>query len=442
MKTKFKTVCCCLILSMFAQAVGDPNSPWPYCSFRSMGYYPDYNVDELPVSQIRYDQLTDIIYFSLKPNSDGSLNFQYTNPDTLQELVATAHQNNVEVSIAVGGADNRSEYFSDLVSSQSTRSVFIANLVQYCLTYNLDGINLDWEPVTDPIDQQNYTLLIQEIKAAMLPHSLTLSVDVLVSGEEFGPEAYDSIDWLHIMAYDLYKSKPHSLYEDAIKGLTNWECRGFPRPKIIFGLPFFGRNTIAGDWTFYSYRDIVQDHLSSPIDPNIDEIDGINFNGIDTIQEKTQYVIENGYGGVMYWELTNDTNDVTSLLTATMKTIQTLRPPDLNCDDVINLGDQYHLIENWLNTDCDVTNAWCQRCDLDASSNVDMEDMEILCKFWKRVLQGDINNDTHVNIHDLAMCVDKWLWEGPCGSIPEDIYIDGLVNYKDLNIISKNWLIQ
>jgi hypothetical protein len=35
--------------------------------------------------------------------------------------------------------------FSDMVSTQANRAKFIASLKQFMLTYNFDGVDLDWE---------------------------------------------------------------------------------------------------------------------------------------------------------------------------------------------------------------------------------------------------------------------------------------------------------
>lgn len=437
MKEHYKTVCCCLLLCLFAGAVGDAaESSALYCNFRAAGYYPDYNAVELPISQIRFDKLTDVIYFSIYPNSNGSLNTSTINndPNTLENLVQAAKDNNVKIWICVGGA-GRSDNFSVIVADPAKRATFVSQLVQFCLDNGFDGIDLDWEPIDDP---DNYVLLIRELKTEMRLHSLMLSVDVYAMGNGLRYEAFDSIDWLHVMAYDMKKNAPHSTYEDALAGLEHWKNAGFPCHKIILGLPFFGRK-IPYDEIYYLYRDIVG--LYTP-GPEVDEIAGINFNGINTIKAKTQYVLENGYGGVMFWELTNDTADQTSLLTAVAEMVQLTRPPDFNCDKVIDILDLSQLMTDWLMTGCVVENTWCRRSDLDLSTKVDLSDFELFCRYWKLVLQGDINNDTHINLEDIVLLSDQWLWTGTCGSIPEDIFKDGCVNLKDFVIIAENWLIQ
>lgn len=462
MKKHYNTICCCLLLCVFAgTAVQASPTSELYCSTRIAAFYPDYNVSELSVSEVRFDQLTDIVYFSISPNEDGSLNLSFINkndPNTMVDVVQAAKDNNVKVWICVGGADGRSDYFSDVVADPGRRDTFSDALVQFCIDNGFDGIDLDWEPIDD---SPNYAIFIRELKTKMTPHSMELSVDVYAESNGLNPEAFDSIDWLHVMAYDMYEESPHSTYEKALAGLAFWEDAGFPRRKIILGLPFFGREVVEDGETqnspYYSYGEIVTEHLSLPVDPDIDAVDPdtgeeypddtsvigvINFNGIDTIKAKTQYVLENGYGGVMFWELTNDTADGTSLLTAISEQIQVSSPPDFNCDSIIDIADLSRLISDWLMNECGVDNTWCQRSDLDISTEVNISDFSIFSRYWRSVLQGDINNDTHVDLSDVVRLMEQWLWDGGHGEIPEDVYIDGRVNMKDFALVAKMWMTQ
>ena len=50
--------------------------------------------------------------------------------------------------------------------------------------------------------------------------------------------------------------------------------------------------------------------------PATDEVDNIYFNGIGTTQQKTCLAKTEGLGGVMVWELGQDSQDDTSLLRA------------------------------------------------------------------------------------------------------------------------------
>ncbi|AQT69353.1 Chitinase A1 precursor [Anaerohalosphaera lusitana] len=346
-----------------------------YGSFQVVGYYPDYWWT--PIPDLRYDKLTRVIFFSIYPNIDGTLNTSEIDPNRQAELLSDAHQNNVDVSICIGGW-GLSDNFSPVAADPATRTAFVNNLLQYCLDHGFDGIDLDWEPVSTATDRANYTALIAELKAAMLPHDLTLSVAVFAAGSEFYSSAIDDIDYLHIMAYDMSSdpSLPHSTCEGAVQAVKHWQSFGFPNSKIILGVPFYGRD---GSWTYYSYKQIVQQY-SPP--PDVDEVAGIHFNGIYTIKAKTKYVMDNNLAGLMFWELTQDTNDHISLLTAMTDQIHASSPPDLNTDGNIGLQDLAHFASNWLSTGCSTANAWCANADLNQSRTVDFADLSIFSHHW------------------------------------------------------------
>jgi hypothetical protein len=349
-----------------------------YCDFQVIGYYPDYW--RIPISGIRYDKLTQVIFFSIYPNPDGSLNTSQIDLSRQTTFVNSAHINEVDTSICIGGW-GLSDNFSPIAANPETRTAFIIHLTQYCLDHNFDGVVLDWEPVSIPTDQANYSFLIQELKSSLSAHNLTLSVAVGALGNEFNPSAIDSIDWLHVMAYDMgTPGTPHSTYEDALAGASYWETFGFSKSKILLGLPFYGRD---GNWwyepSYVPYDEIIAQYR---LGPEVDEINGIYFNGINTIKAKTRYMVENDYGGVMFWEITEDTGDETSLLTAISDEIHFNLPPDFNCDGLVEAIDFEHLAAHWLMSDCNNINDWCNASDLDQSNTVSLQDFALFTQHW------------------------------------------------------------
>lgn len=371
-----KNVCLLLVALLSVLAAAEKSSDC-YGSFRVAGYYPDYFGGQLPVSQIRFDKLTDVIYFSIYPNPDGTLNQGEIYVPRQDQLVAAAHENGARVSICVGGW-GLSGHFSAVAANPATRAALVRNLSDYCLTNNFDGVDLDWEPVSAAADKQNYTSLIRELKAALEPHGKTLSVAVFARGSEFLPEAIAAIDRLHVMAYDMYMPD-HSTWEDSLAALAHWESYGFPRDKILLGMPFYGRDV---NWGFYGYKEIVRTYQPAP---EIDEVDGVCFNGLSTIRRKTRHTAENGYGGVMVWELTQDTTDHTSLLTAIADTALQALPPDFNGDRIVDLADLNLFLSRWFRVDCFGVNGWCSAADRNQSGAVDLDDLALFSRFYKRL---------------------------------------------------------
>ncbi|KAG4092281.1 glycosyl hydrolases family 18-domain-containing protein [Neocallimastix lanati (nom. inval.)] len=154
-------------------------------------------------------------------------------------------------------------------------------------------------------------------------------------------------------------------------GVKNWLSRGFPANKIVVGVPAYGKSWIAassnrnglyqsvangnpkGDhedsnspWTNYcgvlesaysgnwKYKNIRSEILKSDYTTASgswvrswdDKVKGpylfnketkqiITYDDPETIQYKAKYIIDNNFGGMMIWELENDTDDF-EILTA------------------------------------------------------------------------------------------------------------------------------
>jgi chitinase len=349
---------------------GAEDSHTYYCGKRVVGYYPYYrNV----LGTLQYHNLTNVIYFALSPNADGSLYEDYIDSAELTALSAAAHSKGVEVSICVGGW-GMGDYFGVMATSPTARANFAANLIDFCADYNLDGVDLDWEPVLTDTDRDNYSFLVEELDAAFEAYDLLLTVAVASYGGELRAWAFDNVDWLNVMAYDM--GYPHSEFEESIGALEHWEDMGMERERLMLGVPFYGRKP-NGDAYTYSY---IMDTYSP--EPDVDLVNTIYFNGIDTIKQKTTYVVENGYGGIMIWEVGQDTTDETSLLKAIGDAMLYALEPDFNCDGQFDLLDFAHFAGCWMDGECDSLNAWCSSADKDQSSEVDITDLAEFVERW------------------------------------------------------------
>ncbi len=351
-----------------------PSSLASITRIQVLGYYPGYAAYHFPVDHIPYDKLTHISYFSLMPLANGDLDISEVDATDLEELVARADANDVETLITVGGW-GRSTYFANMAASARARANFATKLLQYCLDYSLDGADLDWEPVSTVRDGINYSLLVERVHEEFEPFGLSLSVSVSSYGQEIVPEAIDFVDSLNVMAYD--GTPPHhSTFDFAVSALDHWEDYGAPREKLMLGLPFYGKSE---NGTGYAYHDIFDAYHPGP---NTDFIGGIGFNGINTIKDKTAYAVNNGYRGIMIWEISQDSIDGSSLLTAIADAITSRLPADLDGNGRIDLNDFQIFASAWQSDSND--DNWNPLCDIfqPLDNVVDVRDLAAFCRDW------------------------------------------------------------
>ncbi|MEO3771130.1 glycosyl hydrolase family 18 protein [Micromonospora sp. B9E7] len=302
------------VTSTAAQAVVLPNN------FKSVGYMPSWAGN---INTIQYNKLTHINYAFILPNSNGSL--QGVDGARLSSLVSQGHANNVKVSIAVGGwNDGNDSAFEALAANATSRTNFVNNLVNFVNQYNLDGVDMDWEYPDPGASANNYTALMTQLGSALRSRGKLLTAAVVSEGgtvQGVQTAVFNQVDWLNIMAYD--GGSPHANYDWSINAINQWKARGLPASKAVLGIPFYSRPV------YYNYSYLVG---LDPANANRDcaTVGGSQqcWNGIPTVKRKTQWALANA-GGVMNWELSQDTSGSTSLLSAMYDTIMggTTPPP-------------------------------------------------------------------------------------------------------------------
>jgi GH18 family chitinase len=270
--------------------------------FKVVGYMPSWAGD---VNTVQYSKLTHINYAFILPNSNGTLQ-GLDNPGKLSSLVTKAHANGVKVSISVGGwNDGNDSGFEGLAASSGSRTTFINALINLVNQYNLDGVDIDWEYPDNGASANNYLTLMTSLSTEMHNRGKILTAAVVGDGgASILNGVFNVVDFLNLMAYD-YNDYQHSTYALAQQSMNYWRGRGLPKEKCVLGVPFYGHPT----WE--SYAQLV----NRGADPYSDTFDGVGYNGITTIKNKTNLAFDNG-NGIMMWELSNDLFNQYSLVSA------------------------------------------------------------------------------------------------------------------------------
>jgi chitinase len=291
-------------------ALSQPASTSPLKA-QVVGYFPDYEFSQW--DNIDLGALTWINYFSLIANADGSLQTSSSGGysfSQLQSVVSAAHgaASRVGVSITIDGATP----FLAIAQNATATNNFVNNLLLFCSTYHLDGIDFDYEPDSLTSAQENsFGSLLAAVHAQTSAHGLLFSAAVQPD-QQIIPQAYLSdLDRYNVMCYDLeYNSS--APYNESIAYLNDWANYGVPKSELIMGVPFYGRaGTNWNNSQDEAYGQILSDYAAAnrgaypAADLDSLTVNGTTwgFNGITTIQNKAQYVLENGYGGMMIWEL-------------------------------------------------------------------------------------------------------------------------------------------
>jgi chitinase len=286
---------------------------------RVVAYVPNWRDLDSLAQKIEYGKITHInVAFENPTNAEGDLSFNKKN----EALIASAHKNDVKILVSIGGggvAEDKklkARYFNLL--SDANRGGFVAKLAEYVSRHNFDGLDVDIE---GPSINEDYGAFIADLAKTLKPRGrlLTAALSKGYGGRNVPSSALEHFDFVNIMAYDgagpWDPNSPgqHSSLAFAKDNVAYWLGRGLPKSKAVLGVPFygygFGEDFRKGG---YSYAAIVAAH---PGAENKDQVGNtIWYNGIPTIRSKSQYVVDEGLGGIMIWELSHDVPGDGSLL--------------------------------------------------------------------------------------------------------------------------------
>lgn len=290
--------------------------------FKIVGFYPGWAGN--CIHSFPLDLLTHINYAFAIPREDGTV-FEIDQPKLVRELISFAHDKGIRVGLAVGGWSYQDIPLEDAfvlaTENEDKRKTFVQSILNIVDKYGFDGVDMDWEYPKPNLSAKQYEMFMILLKAKLQSRNKFLSASVIAFDPTVGKGQTDYVlhlvDWINIMAYDSNDEGGHASITIANQSIHYWLYqRKVPNHKIVLGLPFYSRPNYK---TFCEIVDFDPD--AAKLDRVI--IDGVlqSYNGIETIVSKTKWAICNA-GGVMIWEVTQDTyNESLSLLHAIARTV-------------------------------------------------------------------------------------------------------------------------
>ncbi len=284
--------------------------------FKVVGYYPSWKPDKL--NSVDFGIVTHVCYAFAIPTAEGGLR-DLENPDTARALIRSAHNNGAKVLLSVGGWSYNDapleNVFMEATADDERLQRFVESILDMCDEFGFDGVDMDWEhPRVDGTSARQYEALMLALSERLHAKGKLLTAAVLSGATADGNIYYDAaahtnavlnaVDFINVMAYDGGDGERHSQYQFAVDCGAYWkETRGLPAYKVVLGVPFYARPSWADYGTILAAVPDAfgKDHIS------YNGMD-VYYNGVDTVAEKTRYAREN-LGGVMIWELTQDTAD-------------------------------------------------------------------------------------------------------------------------------------
>ena len=336
----------------------------PTPPMRLIGYYEasDIGARQYAVTSIPGGLLSHVIYAFAAATPEGdcfSINAKddAINFPQLATLKTTYPQ--LGVLISVGGASH-SANFPALAADESLRTRFAQSSVSFMTANGFDGIDIDWE-FPQSADSSNFTALLQALRTQLDTQGVAdgrgylLTIAAPAGAKNISnldlPQVHPLLDWINLETYDfatagskatnfnapLFTDKGNRSVDAAVK---TYLAAGVPAGKIVLGVRFVGTGWAGvgptnnglyqpdtgpalGTWDkqtptgSFGYQDIEDNYLGpytrswdneaqAPWLYNAETGVMITYEDPESLAPKANYVLSNGLGGAMIWELGSD----------------------------------------------------------------------------------------------------------------------------------------
>lgn len=314
---------------------------------RVMGYVSEF--DNVDPQSINTDLLTDIHIHSINLTVDSDGHIQVGNESFIENCAQLSDSTtNVVLSI-------QSEYgvgstsFADMASREQSRSAFVTEAVNLVQTYNLDGVDIDWEYPSEG-ESGFHAALMEELRDNLDgSHSLSIAVSPIQYRAE---QSYQIgrlstvVDYINVMTYDFaggwreitaHNSPLNVTNEnpDSVRSSAQWWSNQVSSEKLLIGIPAYARtfsgvssdnnglgqefsDTGSVSWDVLKngilaeenvgYEEFFDSEAQSPFLYSSENQEFITYDDPESVGLTAEFANSNGFGGVFMWNLAQDQN--------------------------------------------------------------------------------------------------------------------------------------
>lgn len=224
----------------------------------------------------------------------------------LREIREKIQQSGRDIKIRLGIHNSEKDTWKTMMANDKSREHFSDVLKSTVQNNNWDGVDFDfeWCYTQKEIDDFSKGVIstgrkLSELEGKIFSISLHPFTNYRIS-----KEAIDAISFVSLQIYGP-SGKNIMPWEVFAPSADKFVKHGFPKEKMVLGVPFYG--SVKAGVPVMAYSDFVNDGLNNPA---LDEYHFKNqnyiFNGVNTIRRKAEYIRDNGFGGLMSWDISLD----------------------------------------------------------------------------------------------------------------------------------------
>jgi len=278
---------------MAAAGSGGSGGAAPTSGVRVVGYLPNYSGSYSSwAAKLDFTKMTHLnLAFALSNTQNGW--DMGASDQEVATLVTKAHAAGVKVLASLGGGGGDQSVLKQY-NNAGNLDPLVNNLDAFLDKLALDGADIDIESPENL--GAPYSAFVQKVVDKLHPKGKLVTAAVAqYLQDNMSDTTLKSFDFVNIMVYTTVKDSTDAL---------NWyhDSKGIDKTKLVIGAGFFGTSNPYKEW---AYKDILA------ADPNawskdVTTVQGstVHYTGEATMKQIA--TLSKGWGGIMFWDWTED----------------------------------------------------------------------------------------------------------------------------------------
>jgi chitinase len=275
-----------------------------------VAYLPNYDGSYRTwASKIDFSKMTHLNLAFTSANSENDWDMGASDAD-VKVLVDAAHAAGVKVLASLGGGDDHTVVAR--YKEPGNDDALVGSLDSLLKRLNLDGADVDIE---DPANLNGtFSSFAEKLIATLHPEgklATSALAQYLIEESNYSQTTLDDWDFINVMIY----TNKLSDFSNELTWFT--DAKGVAKAKLAVGVGFFGTDDSG---TGYSYSEIIKAD-GTAWSKNQTKVGNqiVNYTGVDLMTQLA--TLSKSYGGIMFWEYTQDVSGVHSLWKAIQSTL-------------------------------------------------------------------------------------------------------------------------
>jgi chitinase len=265
-------------------------------ALRVVAYLPNYSGSYSDwATKIDFTKMTHLNLAFATATSNNDWDMGASDAD-VKALVDAAHAAGTKVLASLGGGGGDQTV---IARYQDTSQIpdLVTKLDAFVAAHDFDGVDVDIE---DPSNLgASYSAFVDQTVATLRPEGKLVTAAVAQYLQDNMADAtLHEFDFLNVMIY--------STYSDSVSALDYYSgTKSVPVTQLELGAGFFGSDSNGNE---YAYSDILAADPSA-WSKDQTQVNGntVTYTGMASMKKLADY--SKGFGGIMFWELSEDTSD-------------------------------------------------------------------------------------------------------------------------------------